>query len=156
MKDVKLIINDEEYEVSVAPYETLVDVLRDRLDMREVKKGCGEGGCGTCTVLVDGTPIYSCLMLAVQAQGKDITTIKGLAKYGEELHPLQKKFMELGAIQCGYCTPGVILTAKALLDKNPHPSEEEVKIAISGNVCRCTGYLQIVEAIQATATEGRQ
>ena len=153
MQDIKLTVNSEEYAVSVAPYETLVDALRDKLGMLEVKKGCGQGGCGACSVLVDGLLVDSCLMLAVQADGKAITTIRGLSTNGE-LHPLQKNFIKHGAIQCGYCTPGVILAAKSLLDKNPHPSEEEVKESISGNVCRCTGYLQIVEAIQATATEG--
>jgi|TARA_B100000315_G_C14481611_1_gene543175 carbon-monoxide dehydrogenase small subunit len=155
MQDIKLIINDEEYEVSVAPYETLVDALRDRLDMREVKKGCGGGECGSCTILVNDKPVNSCLMLAMQAEGKNITTIKGLSKYGEELHPLQKKFIELGAVQCGYCSPGFILEAKALLDSNPHPTEEEVRIAISGHLCRCTGYQQIVEAIMAVAEESK-
>ena len=153
MKDIKLTINGEGYEASVAPYETLTDVLRDKLGLLEVKKGCDSGGCGACTVLVDGLPVYSCLMLAVQAEGKAIITIRGLSTDGE-LHPLQKNFIKYGAIQCGYCTPGTILSAKALLDKNPRPSEEEVKEAISGNVCRCTGYLQIVEAILATAAEG--
>jgi len=156
VKDIKLTINDEEYRVSVAPYETLVDVLRDKLGMLEVKKGCGHGECGACTVLIDGKPVTSCLMLAMQAEGKDITTIRGLAKYGEELHPLQKKFIELGAVQCGYCTPGFILEAKALLDSNPHPSEEEVRMAISGHLCRCTGYQQIVEAIMAVAAESKK
>ena len=155
VKDIKLTINGEQYRVSVAPYETLTDVLRDKLGLLEVKKGCDGGGCGACTTLVDGMPVYSCLMLATQAEGKAITTIRGLSKNGE-LHPLQKNFIKYGAIQCGFCTPGIILAAKALLDNNPRPSEEEIREAISGNVCRCTGYLQIVEAIQATATEGRR
>jgi carbon-monoxide dehydrogenase small subunit len=155
VKDIALIINGERYEVSVAPYETLADVLRDKLGLLEVKKGCDSGGCGACTVLVDSLPVYSCLMLAVQVEGKAITTVRGLSKYGEELHPLQKNFIKYGAIQCGFCTPGIIVAAKALLDKNPRPNEEEVREAISGNACRCTGYLQIVEAILATATESR-
>ncbi len=154
MVNVTLEVNDEKYEVSVAPHETLVDVLRDRLGLSEIKKGCDEGGCGACTVLLNGKPVYSCLMLAVQAEGKAITTIGKLAKDGE-LHPLQKAFIEYGAVQCGYCTPGMILTGKALLDENPKPTEEEVRQAISGNMCRCTGYQQIVEAIMATATKGR-
>lgn len=153
VKDIKLTVNGEQYRVSVAPYETLADVLRDKLRLLEVKKGCDGGGCGACTVLLDSLPIYSCLTLAVQAEGRDITTIRGLSVDGE-LHPLQKNFIKYGAIQCGYCTPGMILAAKALLDKNVRPSDEEVREAISGNACRCTGYLQIVEAIMATAAEG--
>ena len=152
MINLTLKVNGEEYEVSVPPHETLLNVLRDRLGLLEVKCGCNEGGCGACTVLLNGKPVYSCLMLAVQAEGKAITTIGGLAKYGE-LHPLQKNFIEYGAVQCGYCTPGIILTAKAFLDENPNPTEEEVRQAISGNLCRCTGYQQIVEAIMATATK---
>jgi len=149
---ITLNVNNEEYGVTVAPYHTLCDVLREKLGFTEVKKSCGNGECGACTVLIDGKPVCSCLMLAVQANGKKITTIRGLTKNGE-LHPLQKKFIEHGAVQCGYCTPGMILAAKALLDSNPHPSEEEVRIAISGNICRCTGYQQIVEAIMAAAKE---
>ena len=154
MINVTLKVNGEEYEVSVPPNKTLLDVLRDRLGLLEVKCGCNEGGCGACTVLLNGKPIYSCLMLAVQAEGKAITTIRGLAKYGE-LHPLQKNFIEYGAVQCGYCTPGIILAAKALLDENPKPTEEEIRQAISGNMCRCTGYQQIVEAIMATTAKGQ-
>ncbi len=154
MINVTLKVNGEEYEVSVPPNKTLLDVLRDRLGLLEVKCGCNEGGCGACTVLLNGKPMYSCRMLAVQAEGKAITTIRGLAKYGE-LHPLQKNFIEYGAVQCGYCTPGIILVAKALLDENPKPTEEEVRQAISGNLCRCTGYQQIVEAIMATTAKGQ-
>jgi len=152
MINVTLNINNENYQVEVAPYHTLRDVLRDKLGFTDVKNGCSEGECGACTVLVDGKPVTSCLMLAAQAQGKEITTIRGLATDGK-LHPLQEKFIEYGAIQCGYCTPGMLLVAKALLDKNPNPTEEEVRTAISGNICRCTGYQQIVEAIMAAATE---
>jgi len=152
MFDITLKVNGEEYEISVAPKETLLDVLRDRLGLLDVKSSCNEGECGACTVLLNGKAICSCLMLAVQAEGKAITTIKGIAKFGE-LHPLQKNFIEHGAIQCGYCTPGMILTAKALLDENPKPKEEEIREAISGNLCRCTGYQQIVEAIMATGVK---
>ncbi|RLC61042.1 MAG: (2Fe-2S)-binding protein, partial [Chloroflexi bacterium] len=143
MMNITLNVNDNEYEVEVAPYHTLCDVLRDKLGFTEVKNSCNEGECGSCTVLVDGKPVCSCLMLAAQADGRKITTIRGLSTDGE-LHPLQKKFIEHGAVQCGYCTPGMILSAKALLDSNPRPSEEEVRMAISGNICRCTGYQQIV------------
>jgi carbon-monoxide dehydrogenase small subunit len=152
MITIKLDVNGEAHKVAVAPYHTLCDVLRDRLGFTEVKKGCGSGECGACTVLVDGKAVNSCLTLAVKANGRQITTIKGLSKNGK-LHPLQEEFIKHGAIQCGYCTPGMIMAAKALLDSNPHPSEQEVREAISGNLCRCTGYQQIVEAIMAAAAE---
>ena len=153
MFDVTLKVNGEEYKVSVAVKETLLTVLRDKLGFLDVKSSCNEGECGACTILLDGKAITSCLMLAVQAEGKAITTIGGISKYGEELHPLQKNFIEHGAVQCGYCTPGMILSAKNLLDENPKPNEEEVKEAISGNLCRCTGYQQIVEAIMVTGAK---
>jgi carbon-monoxide dehydrogenase small subunit len=149
---VTLNVNKEDYQVEVAPYETLRDALRDRLGFTDVKSGCGEGECGACTVLIDGKPVTSCLMLAAQAEGKKVTTARGMAMNGN-LHPLQEKFIEHGAVQCGYCTPGMLLTAKALLDKNPHPTEEEIRVAISGNMCRCTGYQQIIEAIMDAASE---
>jgi len=152
MTTITLNVNDNEYEVEVAPHHTLLDVLRDKLGCTEVKNSCNQGECGACTVLVDGKAVSSCLTLAMQADGKEITTARGLARDGK-LHPLQEKFIEYGAVQCGYCTPGMLLAAKALLDENPHPSEEEVRIAISGNICRCTGYQQIVEAIMAAAAE---
>ena len=152
MISITLNVNDNEYKVEVAPYHSLCDVLRDKLGFTEVKNSCNQGECGACTVLVDGKPVSSCLMLAAQAEGRKIVTIRGLSTNGE-LHPLQKKFIEYGAVQCGYCTPGMILAAKALLDENPRPSEDEVRMAISGNICRCTGYQQIVEAIMAVAAE---
>jgi carbon-monoxide dehydrogenase small subunit len=147
---VQLRVNGEQYDVVVSPNETLVEVLRERLELTGTKMGCGEGACGTCTVLLDGKPIRSCLTLAVEVQGKEIMTIEGLAKDGQ-LHPVQEAFIEHGAIQCGFCSPAMILTSKALLDENPHPSEEEVRHAISGVVCRCTGYTKIVEAVMAAA-----
>ena len=147
---IQLRVNGEEHDVVVSPNETLVEVLRDRLELTGTKMGCGEGACGTCTVLLDGKPVRSCLTLAVEVQGQEIVTIEGLA-VGAELHPVQVAFMEHGAIQCGFCTPGMILTGKALLDENLHPTEEEVRRAISGVVCRCTGYAKIVEAIMAAA-----
>lgn len=151
MKEIiKLIINDEPYEVAVEPHRTLLEVLRETIDLTGTKKGCDLGSCGACTVLVDGKPILSCLTLALDAQGKKITTIEGVAKDGE-LDPLQRSFMEHGAIQCGFCTPGMILTSKAFLETNPHPTEEEVRKSISGNLCRCTGYKKIVEAILTTS-----
>ena len=152
MINVTLNVNNEDYQVEVAPFHTLCDVLRNKLDFTDVKNGCSQGECGSCAVLVDGRAVNSCLMLAAQAQGKKITTARGLATDGK-LHTLQEKFIEYGAIQCGYCTPGMLIVAKALLDKSPNPTEEEVRIAISGNICRCTGYQQIVEAIMATAYE---
>jgi len=143
---IQLTVNGEEYEAVVAPNQTLLEVLRDDLYLTGTKEGCGEGACGTCTVLLDGKPVRSCLTLAVEVQGSEITTIEGLASMGE-LQPIQRAFVEHGAIQCGFCAPGMILTAKALLDENPSPTEQEVRQAISGNVCRCTGYAKIVEAM---------
>ncbi len=152
MTTITLNVNGVEHEVEVAPHHTLLEVLRDKLGCTEVKNSCNQGECGACTVLVNGKPVSSCLTLAMQADGRKIITARGLAKDGK-LHPLQEKFIEYGAVQCGYCTPGMLLAAKALLDENPHPSEEEVRMAISGNICRCTGYQQIVEAIMAAAAE---
>ena len=147
---IQLMVNGEEYEIIVAPNRTLLEVLRDDLYLTGTKEGCGEGACGTCTVLLDGKPVRSCLILAVEVQGREVTTIEGLASMGE-LHPVQRAFVEYGAIQCGFCAPGMILTTKALLDENPSPTEQEARQAISGNVCRCTGYAKIVEAILKAA-----
>jgi len=147
---ISLTVNGETYEVMVEPRMTLLEVLRDSLGLTGAKEGCSLGNCGACTVLLDGKPVLSCLLLAVEAQGKEIVTIEGLAE-GGELHPLQEAFVEHGAVQCGFCIPGMILSAKALLDENPHPTEEEVKEAISGNLCRCTGYSNAVRAILAAA-----
>lgn len=147
---IQLTVNGEQYDVIAKPNHTLVEVLRDDLELTGTKVGCGEGACGACTVLINGKPVRSCLTLAVEAQGKEIETIEGLASDGQ-LHPVQKAFIELGAIQCGFCTPAMILTSKAFLDVNPHPTEEEVRRAISGVVCRCTGYAKIVDAIMAAA-----
>ncbi|MEE8472939.1 MAG: (2Fe-2S)-binding protein [Dehalococcoidia bacterium] len=143
---IELKVNGEHYEVAVEPQRTLLEVLREKLGLTGTKKACDEGQCGSCTVLMDGKPVSSCLVLALEAQGKDILTIEGLSN-GGQLHPLQQAFVDLGAIQCGYCTPGMILAGKALLDENPSPTEDEVRGAISGNLCRCTGYAKIVEAI---------
>ena len=136
-----------EYEVAVAPNRTLTQVLREDLNLLGTKEGCGVGDCGACTVVLDGKPVNSCLVLAVQADGSRIKTIEGVA-HGDSLHPVQETFVELGAIQCGFCTPGMILSATSLLEKNPHPTEQEVRQALSGNLCRCTGYQKIVEAVQ--------
>ena len=147
---IQLTVNGEEYEAIVVPNQTLLEVLREDLALTGTKEGCGEGACGTCTVLLDGKPVRSCLTLAVEVQGREITTIEGLAPMGE-LHPVQRAFVEYGAIQCGFCTPGMILTVKALLDENPNPTEQEARRAISGNVCRCTGYAKIVKAMLKAA-----
>ncbi|WP_028321338.1 (2Fe-2S)-binding protein [Desulfatiglans anilini] len=145
-KLIRLTINGEEMEVAVAPNLTLTDLLRYELGLTGTKKGCDLGDCGACTVIMDGKAVNSCLVLAVQADGKSITTIEGV-ETGKGLHPLQQAFIDHGSIQCGFCTPGMILSAKSLLEKNPHPNEAEVRRALSGNLCRCTGYQKIVEAI---------
>jgi carbon-monoxide dehydrogenase small subunit len=146
-KLISVNINDKEYEVAVSPNQTLVDLIRNDLELTGTKKGCELGDCGSCTVIMDGKPVNSCLVLAVQANGKKITTIEGVAG-GEGLHPVQEAFVEHGAIQCGFCSPGMILSGKSLLESNPKPTELEIRTAISGNLCRCTGYQKIVEAIK--------
>ena len=151
---LKLTVNGEAQPVSFAPYKTLLEVLREDLGLTGTKHGCELGECGACTVLVDGAPVLSCLTLALECEGRRIETIEGLAR-GTELHPLQAAFADLGGSQCGYCTPGVIMTAKALLDGNLNVSREEIKAATAGNLCRCTGYLQIAEAIERAASELR-
>ena len=143
-------LNGDLTEVLVAPNRTLVRMLREDLGLTGTKYGCGEGDCGACTVLLDDLPVNSCLVLAAQVDGRRVTTIEGLAD-GDRLHPLQEAFIEKGAIQCGFCTPGMILSAKALLDEQPDPTELDIRTAISGNLCRCTGYQKIVEAIKAAA-----
>ena len=144
---IKLTVNDKDYELAVEPNLTLLDLLRYDLGLTGTKKGCDEGDCGACTVIMDGKTVSSCLVLAVQANGKEILTIEGV-ETEDGLHPIQQAFVDNGAIQCGYCTPGMILSAKSLLDRNPHPDENEIRTAISGNLCRCTGYQKIVEAIE--------
>lgn len=144
---IVLTINGKVHELSVEPNQTLSEVLRDQLRLTGTKVGCGTGDCGACTVIMDEKPVTSCLVLAVQANGRDILTVEGLADEGD-LHPIQAAFLEKGAVQCGFCTPGMLLSAKALLDHSPRPTVEEIKVAISGNLCRCTGYVKIIEAIK--------
>jgi carbon-monoxide dehydrogenase small subunit len=143
---IELNVNGDTHEVLVAPNNTLLEVLRDKLGLMGTKRGCDLGACGACTVLVNGEAYLSCVMLAIDAGGKDILTIEGLAQ-GGDLHPLQSAFVEKGGLQCGFCTPGMILTAKAILDEEEHPTEEVIKRKMAGNLCRCTGYKKIVEAV---------
>ena len=147
---VTLSVNGKEYALTVAPNRTLLDVLRDELSLIGTKKGCDEGTCGACTVIMDDRPVLSCMVLAVRCQGKAIETIEGLAKNGS-LHPLQQAAIEKNAVQCGFCTPGWLLSAKVLLENQPHPSRKDVRSAIAGNLCRCTGYTKIEDAILAAA-----
>ncbi len=149
-RTLSLTVNGEAHEILVEPHLTLLELLRDHLDLSGAKEGCGEGACGACTVLMDGKPIRSCLTLAMEAEGREITTVEGLASPGG-LDPLQRAFVEHGAVQCGFCTPGMLMAAKALLLEDPHPDEEKIRDAIGGNVCRCTGYAKIVEAITSVA-----
>lgn len=145
-----LSVNGREHETIIEPHMLLVDVLRDRLGLTGTKYACGSGDCGACTVLIDGKPAFACLTLAVTVLGRNITTIEGLSD-GTDLHPIQQAFVDKGAIQCGFCTPGMILTAKALLDENPEPSRDQIKSALAGNLCRCTGYVKIIDAVEAAA-----
>jgi aerobic carbon-monoxide dehydrogenase small subunit len=143
-------VNGTEHSVLADARDTLLELLRDRLGFTGTKEGCGNGNCGTCTVLMDGAPVNACLVLALEAPGRDITTIEGLSA-GDALHPLQHALVQHGGTQCGFCTPGIVVAAKALLDRNPRPSDAEIRHAIAGNLCRCTGYGKIVEAIAAVA-----
>ncbi|MGB9023151.1 MAG: (2Fe-2S)-binding protein [Candidatus Bathyarchaeia archaeon] len=152
---VKFQVNGEQTAIDVEPTKTLLDVLREDLFLTGTKRGCDSGECGACTVLLNGQAVHSCLILAAELEGQDVLTIEGLSKNPKELHPLQKAFIEKGAVQCGFCTPGLMMSAKALLDRNPNPTEEEVRHSISGNLCRCTGYSKIVDAILTAGEEIR-
>jgi len=151
---ISLKINGQDIMTQVRPNKLLVDFLREDLNLTSVKEGCGEGECGACTVIFNGEPVTTCCMLAGQADGAEIITLEGLAKDGK-LDAVQQSFMEVGAVQCGFCTPGMILTAKALLMKNPHPTREEIKVAMSGNLCRCTGYAKIQTAVEDAARKSQ-
>jgi len=152
---VKTSINGDATEFLCEAEDTLLDVLRDRLGMTGSKEGCGTGDCGACSVTVDGRLVCSCLMLGAEAEGREVTTIEGMAT-GDHLHPLQEKFIEMAALQCGICTPGILVAAKSLLEKNPDPSEEEVRYWLAGNLCRCTGYDKIIRAVMDTAADLRR
>ena len=152
---ITLNVNGDRYEVAVDPWRTLVEVLREDINLTGTKIGCQTGDCGACTVLLDGKSVASCMMLAVDANNKEILTIEGLSSEQDRLHPIQEAFVEQGAIQCGYCTPGMILSAKHLLDHNPQPTETEIRQALSGNLCRCTGYHRIVKAVEEVAVKMR-
>ena len=151
--NISFTINGSSHQIDVEPQWTLLEMVREQLHLTGTKEGCGTGDCGACSMIVDGRLVTSCLMLAPQADGAEITTIEGLAQNGQ-LHPVQQAFIERGAVQCGFCIPGIILAGKTLLDSNPQPSEQEIREAIAGNLCRCTGYTKIVEAIAAAANAG--
>jgi len=149
-EQIRLRINGLAHELEVKPWATLLDTLREDLGLTGTKEGCGQGECGACTVLMDGKPVNACLILAMEAEGKEIVTIEGLAS-GDDLHPIQQAFVDRGGMQCGFCTPGMILSAKALLDENPDPTDEEIRKGLEGNFCRCTGYTKIIESIRVAA-----
>ena len=146
---IRFKLNGHEVEIEAPHHWTLLRLLRDGLGLTGTKEGCGTGECGACTVIVDGLSVNSCLYPALEIEGRDVLTIEGLAFEDGGLHPIQKAFVEYGAVQCGYCTPGMVLSAKALLDRNPHPTEEDIRHALAGNICRCTGYIQIIDAIKS-------
>ncbi len=152
MKELHFILNGAPVTVEIEPNMRLLDVLRDKLYLTGTKEGCGVGECGACTVIVDGQAVNSCLVLAMTVEGKQVTTVEGLMQDGK-LHPLQEAVLNHHALQCGFCTPGFLMSAKALLDRNPHPTREEIQEAISGNLCRCTGYEQLIEAIEDVAAQ---
>ena len=152
---IELTINGEARELAVEPNRSLLDTLRTEAGLTGTKKGCDVGECGSCTVLMNGHPVNACLVLALEARGADITTVEGVQPSPDEVHQLQEQFMQCGAAQCGFCTPGIVVMAKALLDVNPQPSTQEIRMAIAGNICRCTGYTKIVEAIGKTAAACR-
>ena len=152
---ISLSVNGDEYETLCEPDQSLVDVLRNELELTGTKEGCSTGDCGACSIRLDGDLVCSCLVLAVEAEGKEIETIEGMAPKSDELHPLQRHFLEINGLQCGICTPGILIAAKALLEKNPDPTETEIRFWLAGNLCRCTGYDKIIRSVQAAAEEIR-
>lgn len=150
MKEITLNVNNNDHTLQVKPSATLLDIIREDLGLIGAKEGCGEGECGACTIIMDGMAVNACLILAVEANGKKITTIEGLAN-GEQLHPIQKAFVDVGGLQCGFCTPGMIISTKVLLDKNQNPTDEEIRKGLEGNFCRCTGYTKIIQSVRAAA-----
>ncbi len=154
-RQIKLVVNGKSCEVGVYPWSTLLEIIREDLKLTGTKEGCGQGECGSCTVIMGGKTVNSCLVLAMEAENQEITTIEGLSD-GDQLHPIQEAFVEQAGMQCGFCTPGMIMSAKALLDRNPDPSEEEIREGIAGNFCRCTGYTKIIESISAAAKAVRK
>ena len=154
MEQIRLTVNSKNYEVQVKPSATLLDVIREDLGLTGTKEGCGVGECGACTVIIENKAVNACIMLAIEANGKNITTIEGLAD-GEKLHPIQEAFVEVGGLQCGFCTPGMILSTKVLLDKNKTPTDQEIRKGLEGNFCRCTGYTKIVESVKVAAQKVR-
>lgn len=150
---IRVAINGDHYELSAAPYRSLLDVLRTEAALTGTKKGCDVGECGSCTVLLDGKPVCSCLVLAVEADGGEVVTIEGIQPSPDELHPIQESMLSLGGAQCGFCTPGIVVMAKALLDQNPAPTDDDIRFGIAGNICRCTGYTKIIDSIHAAAEE---
>jgi carbon-monoxide dehydrogenase small subunit len=153
---ITLSVNGDEYEALCEPDQSLVDVLRNELELTGTKEGCSTGDCGACSIRLDGDLVCSCLVLAVEAEGKEIETIEGMARSPDELHPLQRNFLEINGLQCGICTPGILIAAKALLEKNPDPTETEIRFWLAGNLCRCTGYDKIIRSVQAAAEEMRK
>jgi aerobic carbon-monoxide dehydrogenase small subunit len=150
MEHLVVMVNSERHELYVKPWATLLDVLREDLGLTGTKEGCGVGECGACTVILDGRTVNACLVLAAEAHGKEIITIEGLAP-GGKLHPIQQAFVDIGGLQCGFCTPGMVLSTKALLDRNPNPTDEEIRKGIEGNFCRCTGYTKIIQSVRSAA-----
>ena len=155
-RNVKFFLNGNEIKMKIKDHWTLLYLLREELDLMGTKEGCGSGECGACTVIVNKDAVNSCLYLAAEIDGKEIQTIEGLASSDSTLHPLQKSFVENGGIQCGFCSPGMIMSAKALLDEDPNPSTEEIKHALAGNICRCTGYIQIIDSVRAVTSTGNE
>ena len=154
-REMEFTLNGEQVNVEVDSTWTLLYLLREKLELTGTKLGCGYGECGACTVIMEGQAVNACLVPVLEAEGMNVTTIEGLAEPGGQLHPLQKAFVDHGAVQCGFCTPGMIMSAKALLDEKPKPTEEEIKESIAGNLCRCTGYVKIIEAVKAASTASK-